>query len=161
MGFLLLIIALIGIVLTFVFIPLTFVWIWIAYGWKKATDYYGDLALAIDQAGGVYLKEALNRWTTKKGVDRYYFGDEDDTISYGTAMNFYKYCSNKFGRGIGKMLDFVDKDHMKKSIINKYKRDLEALKRLKDAELIEYKTEEVSDEEAFLRYVNKVNNKPR
>lgn len=161
MGILLLLIAVIGIVLTAVFIPLTFVWKWIAFGWKNATDYYGSLALAIDQAGGVYLKEALNRWTTKKGVKRYYFGDEDDTISYVTAMNYYKGASNGLGRAIGRMLDFADKDHMKKAILNKYKRDLEALKRLEDTKLIKVSVLDTTDEVVFKNYIKYVNNKPR
>ena len=161
MGLILILIAIIGILLTIVLAPVTFVWKWITFGWKDASNYLGSIALAIDQMGGVYLKEALNRWTTKPGVKRYYFGDEDDTISYVTAMNLYKACSNKFGRGIGKMLDFTDKNHMEKAVINKYKRDLEAVKRLEAAGLIKVDLKEVTEEEAFSSYIQNVTNKPR
>ena len=118
MGILLLIVALFGILITGILAPITFVWIWIAYGLKEALKYYGDIALSIDQTGNVYLKEALNRWTTGKNVNEYHYGDEDDTISYVTAMNFYKGNSNKFGKGIGKLLDFAEKDHLKVPVLD-------------------------------------------
>ena len=161
MGILLLIVALFGILITGILAPITFVWIWIAYGLKEALKYYGDIALSIDQTGNVYLKEALNRWTTGKNVNEYHYGDEDDTISYVTAMNFYKGNSNKFGKGIGKLLDFAEKDHLKKSIVYKYKRDLEAVERLRSARLISVNTRKVNDETAFKQYVKLVQNSKR
>lgn len=161
MGLILLITAIVGMALTIILLPFTFIWKWITFGWKDATKYLADIALAIDQAGNVYLRGPLNRWTTGRGVKRYYFGDEDDTISYVTAMNFYKKASNGFGRGIGKMLDFADKDHMKKAILNKYKRDLEALKRLEDASLVEVIEKGAEEKEVFVNYINHVNNQPR
>lgn len=159
MGILLLIIAILGILITGILAPFTFVWLWIAYGWKKASDYYGDIALSIDQTGNVYLKEALNRWTIRKNVNEDQYGDEDDTISYVTAMNYFKGNSNGFGKGIGKMLDFAEKDHLKKSIINKYKRDLEAVERLRSAKLISVKVKTVKEDRAFNQYVKLVKNK--
>ena len=55
---------------------------------------------------------------------------KDDTLSYVIAMNHKIGSLNKFGLFWANFLNKVDKDHLKKAIINKYYRDLEAYRRL-------------------------------
>lgn len=157
MGFILLLVALIGIVLTVVLIPFTFVWKWITFGLKNALSYLGDIAISIDQTGNVYLKEALNRWTIRRGVEQYFYGDDDDTISYVVAMNFYKGNLNKFGLMIARMLEKAENNHLRKAIHSKIKRDFESLDRLEKSGVVE--GSEVTEVNGLHNYIKKVDNK--
>lgn len=166
MGFLLFILSsVLEIVLGVIFGSINFVWHLIAFkwkdGWRKLDKYSLHMALAKDQYGNVMLKTPMNKILIK-GEGKYYFGDEDDTISYVTAMNYFKGTSTKFGAWLGRVLNKVDDGHMEKAIDNKILRDLEGLKRLQDAGLVS-KTVRASrlTDNSYKSYVKYVQNKPK
>lgn len=121
-------------------------------------------AMAEDQAANVSLFMIFNKLFTK-GKGRYYYGDEDDTISYATAMSFHKDLANSPARGLNSFLRFVDKDHDLKSINAKIVRDLEGAIRLQSAGIISYDLlKEVSEElkdDSWKLYVASVQNTHR
>jgi len=51
------------------------------------------------------------------------FGNEDDTVSYVLADNYVRDTLSSFGGYWAKFLDSADKDHLKKSIVNKINSD--------------------------------------
>ena len=131
-------------------------------GYKKVDAYFYDLALGKDQYGNIALAFPLNSFLKDEnnGLRKYFYGDEDDTISYVTGMNFFKGTGGKFTNFLGKVLDKVDKRHMAKSIDSKIKRDLEGLERLKASGIIEGTiTCDKLDKYSYLKYVNNVSNK--
>ncbi len=133
--------------------------------YNKISDYFLNMALSLDQFGNVNNKDFFNFIMIKKKnrkvigedyrdyynsktnkVEREYitlydyheFGDEDDTISYVIAMNYQRNSLNKFGVFWANFLNFVDKDHLKKAIVIKYYRDIEANRRLEKNNFKQY-----------------------
>ena len=168
MGFLLFLLATIlecilvgaGIVLTIV--KYLFILKW-KTGAKKLNAYFGKLALSKDQYGNVGVSIPMNSFLKERGdtgLIKYHYGDEDDTLSYVTGMNFFKGTGGKFTNWLGKTLNKVDPNHMEKSIEAKIRRDLEGLERLKASGIIEGTIScDKIDDQSYLKYVNNVNNK--
>ena len=120
-------------ILTVFYIPLTIVYhlftLKFLKGFNRVGEYFHQMALSIDQFANVSLQTPLNLLMIK-GEQKHLFGDEDDTVSYIIARNYYLNSLTKFGMFWAWFLNFVDTDHLDKAIDNKYKRDLEAYNRL-------------------------------
>jgi len=124
-------------------------------GWKKVDNYHLHMAYAEDQAGSVTLGKIFNKFFTK-GNRKVYYNDEDNSISYTTAMNFYKGASPKNKGGLFKMLEFFDKGHGIKSITGKIDRDIEAYERLKVSGILKTKEKAKLDKDSWKKYVANV-----
>jgi len=136
------------------------------WGGLKAIDkYYYHRALAKDQYGNVRFKLWMNKWMAKIYKKPYYYGDEDDTISYVTAMNYYKNLEDAKGllKFVAKGLEKAEKNHLKKAIQNKIQRDIEANERLMAAGIIPKNvlSNKTPILESWINYVDHVQNKPR
>jgi hypothetical protein len=134
MGVILFIIALVATsVLTAVYLPLSIIYHLItlrfAKGLKRSGKYFYQMALSLDQFANVSLQTPLNLLMIK-GEQKFVFGDEDDTVSYVIARNYYLNSLTKFGLFWAWFLNKVDTNHLDKAIDNKYKRDLEAYERI-------------------------------
>ena len=126
-----LIVSILSIVISLVYYLFSFNW---QLGLLKFGEYAYKMALSIDQFANVSVQNLLNWLLIRKGnIDFYSFGDEDDTVSYVIAMNQRMLSLNNFGKFWAWFLDFVDKDHLKKTIKNKDKRDLEAWNRIEES----------------------------
>ena len=107
MGVLLFIIAYI------LFLPLT---IFNALNVRKK-GYFLDTAINIDRFGNREFRFSLNKYLIHEdSANR--FGDFRETISSVLGKNQRGGTLTKFGIVICKVLDFIDKDHCKKSIQN-------------------------------------------
>ena len=155
-------------ILAIVFGLLTILYYIFTLKWRSGllaiNKYYHHRALAKDQYGNVRFKLWMNLWMSKDYDKPYYFGDEDDTISYATAMNYFKNFWNIKGllKFVGNILNKVDPNHLEKAINNKIERDIEALDRLKAAGLISsIILSPVVKDDDYLKYVKHVTNKPR
>ena len=118
-------------------------------GLKLINEYYYHRAFAKDQYGNVRFKIFMNMFMAENYSNPFYFGDEDDTISFATAMNYYKNKPKGLLKFVGNTLNKVDNDHLAKAINNKIKRDIEALERLKISGLI---TEEINVQPKYKDY---------
>ena len=126
-----LIISILSIIISLVYYLFSFNW---QLGLSKFGEYAYKMALSIDQFANVSVQNLLNWLLIRKGnIDFYSFGDEDDTVSYVIAMNQRMLSLNNFGKFWAWFLDFVDKNHLKKTIKNKEKRDLEAWNRIEES----------------------------
>lgn len=126
-----LIISILSIIISLVYYLFSFNW---QLGLSKFGEYAYKMALSIDQFANVSVQNLLNWLLIRKGnINFYSFGDEDDTVSYVIAMNQRMLSLNNFGKFWAWFLDFVDKNHLKKTIKNKEKRDLEAWNRIEES----------------------------
>lgn len=120
--------------INFVFTGVYFI---VAFKWKtgaaELAKWFFKNALANDQSGNVQSAAMFQLIFTKKGAEP--FGNEDDTVSYVLARNYYKYKLTFAGRALGYILELIDKDHLTKSIESKIKSDREAAKRLQKGEI--------------------------
>lgn len=94
----------------------------------------------------------------------YYFGDEDDTISYAIGMNYFKSSTTGIGSWLGDLLNKIEPEHMEIAINKKIERDIEGLTRLKQAGLIDQcgeVKEELLHDGAFTLYTSRVSKTPR
>jgi hypothetical protein len=130
-------------------------------GLKALNNYYYHLAFAQDQYGNVKFKVWMNKFMAENYPNPYYFGDEDDTISYCTAMNYYKNRSKGLLSFVGNTLNLVDNNHLHKAITNKIKRDIEAYERLKVSGIIKTKEVITIKKTYYLKYISKVQNEKR
>lgn len=105
-------------------------------GLKKWNRHALHQALAEDQSACVSQYMLLNKLFTRN-KSTFHYGDEDDTISYCTAMSFHKDPSNSPAKGLNNFLRFMDKDHDLKSINSKIIRDVEGFNRLVKAGIVE------------------------
>lgn len=123
-------------VLTFWYKPIYF---FSRYGFKQGLLEWNrhnlHQAMAEDQSANVSLYPMMNKLFTK-GKASWHYGDEDDTISYCSAMSYRKDPDNSPAKGLVKFLRFVDKDHDLKAINAKVLRDLEGLGRLQSAGIV-------------------------
>ena len=126
-----LIISILSIVISLVYYLFSFNW---QLGLSKFGEYAYKMALSIDQFANVSVQNLLNWLLIRKGnINFYSFGDEDDTVSYVIAINQRMLSLNNFGKFWAWFLDYVDEDHLKKTIKNKDKRDLEAWNRIEES----------------------------
>jgi len=167
MGFILYIFArFFGVILDLFFMPLTFAYYLFTFRFKKSfrliERYFYHLAFSFDQFANVRYKVWLNKFMAEKYKRTFYYGDEDDTISYCTAMNYYKNKNEAKGllKFVAIMLDKVDKNHLEKAIKNKIKRDFEALKRLEKTNIVFVDYNNVSKND-WKKYVQSITNKKR
>ena len=79
---------------------------YIAYVIKK-------IAVSIDQLGNVVCGDLFNITLSKTGAP---FGNEDETVSKVLAKNLHNLT--KVGQLLVNFLEYVDKGHMKKSLID-------------------------------------------
>lgn len=94
------------------FLPLT---IFNALNVKKK-GYFKDTAINIDKFGNREFRFSLNKYLiTEKSPDR--FGNIEETISSVLGKNQRDKTLSKFGKMICFILDKLDKEHCKKSII--------------------------------------------
>jgi hypothetical protein len=108
MGFLLFIIA------TILWLPMTLVnWICVAFQYGLSNEYFLQTAIDIDRFGNHNFRCFLN---TTMQVNGYEFGDVRETISSALGKNQRDGTLSKFGKIICNILDWLDKDHCKKSI---------------------------------------------
>ena len=165
MGILLFIVSVVALIslwaivssITVIYYLVTFKW---KTGLKLVNAYFYKCAFGIDQFGNIFLGPACNWLLVISKARHYFFGDEDDSLSYVIAMNFFKAVASVMGIGFGNMLDWLDSNHMQKAIQNKIQRDMEALRRLETAGVISYVM--VSDPEiANKDYIDKVWNEKR
>ena len=98
-------------------------------GLKALNELFYKIALSIDQLGNVVCAVPFQFLFTK-GLDAHQFGDEDDTVSYVIARNFYRDRLTWLGRLLAYTLELCDKGHLKKAIENKIKKDKEAYVRV-------------------------------
>lgn len=107
MGFILFLIAYI------LFLPLT---IFNALN-VRSKGYFLDTAINLDRFGNREFRFSLNKYLIHKdSVNR--FGDVRETISSVLGKNQRANTLTKLGVCICNILDFIDKDHCKKSIKN-------------------------------------------
>lgn len=118
--------SILGIAFSFVYHLLTLKW---KQGLLRSGAYFYQMGLAIDQFGNVSMHPLFNLIMVKRKLKFHPFGDEDDTLSYVFAMNYNQNTLNKFGLFWANFLNFVDKNHLEKALINKIKRDKEAFDR--------------------------------
>lgn len=104
MGFLLFIIAYV------LWLPLTVLNFFVV--WKKG--YFKSTAISIDKFGNREFRTLFNRTLVKK--NGYRFGDERETVSSALGKNQRDKTLTRLGKIICGILDFLDKNHCKKSI---------------------------------------------
>lgn len=80
----------------------------------EAPEYFLNMAIGIDQLGNVLISPVANVLLIKK--NGYQFGVIDETISSVLGKNQQFNTLRLPGRLIAGILDFIDKDHCKKSI---------------------------------------------
>lgn len=108
MGILLFIIA------TILWIPLTVInWVFVAFQYGLSNEYFLQTAIDIDRFGNHNFRCFLN---TTMQYNGYAFGDVNETISSALGKNQRDKTLTKFGNIICNILDFLDKNHCKKSI---------------------------------------------
>jgi hypothetical protein len=131
MKFLLFVIALVPTtILTLLWLPINIIYHIFTFKWKtgskKIGRYFYQMALSIDQFANVSLQTPLNFLLVNRQSEYVSHGSEDDTISYVIARNQQLNSLTWFGKFWAWFLDKVDKDHLKKTLINKRKQELDA-----------------------------------
>ena len=126
-----LIVSILSIVISLVYYLFSFNW---QLGLSKFGKYAHKMALSIDKFANISVQNLLNWFLIKKGsINFFSFGYDNDTVSYVIAMNQRMLSLNKFGKFWAWFLDYVDKDHLKKAIESRDKRDLEAWNRIEES----------------------------
>lgn len=90
-------------------------------GVKQLNAWFYKMALAIDQFGNVSCSSTLRLLLTKR--EGHEFGNEDDTVSYVIGRNKFKNTLTIIGKGIERILNFLDKKHAEKAIEKKIESD--------------------------------------
>lgn len=85
-----------------------------AFREKRLEEYFKQMSIKIDVLGNVMGKDIFNKTLREK--EGYSFGNNCDTISYSMAINKRFNNLSKFGKLIEKLLNFVDNNHLEKSI---------------------------------------------
>lgn len=149
-------------ILTFMFGLATILYFLVTLRWleglKAIDDYYYTLAFAQDQYGNVKFAVWLNMLMAKKYDNPYFYGDVDDTISYPTAMNYYKNKPRGLLKFVGNVLDKAEDNHMTKAITSKILRDVEAFERLKVSGILDTDLKVVVGDKDYLKYIDEVTN---
>lgn len=81
---------------------------------KALVKYYMVCAESGDQTGNAYCYPFLNLTFRKKGG--YDYGDKDETVSSAMGKNARLKKQTKFAYIIGQILEWLDPNHLKKSI---------------------------------------------
>ena len=80
----------------------------------RKSGYFRDTASNIDRFANREFRAMLNKFL--KTPQGYLFGDERETISSALGKNQRDNTLTKAGRALCAILDYLDKDHCKKSI---------------------------------------------
>lgn len=121
------IVGVISIVFTPVYYLITFEW---RSGLKQLDQWFWRLALSIDQTGNVLCGSTLKVMMTREYGHP--FGDEDDTVSYVLGRNKCKDALTILGRGVVRILGWIEKDHVDIAIYKKIEKDQQARNRLNE-----------------------------
>lgn len=81
---------------------------------KDISNYFHNIAFAIDQLGNVMGGPLMNKWLLKKNPVKLY-GNPDETISHVTGVNYKNKCLTLLGYFIAYCLNTVDKNHVEKA----------------------------------------------
>lgn len=85
------------------------------FHWKRFSGYYRTYAVGIDRFGNSTYKSLFNATLIKP--EGYQFGNFEETISSVLGKNQRDNTLTKTGKILVKILDTIDKDHCKKSIM--------------------------------------------
>lgn len=115
-----------------VFLPFTLVYYLVTLKWKSGFKAFEkwmlQLALSLDQLGNRLCSVPFKYIFLKRGIE--WEGDIDLTVSYVIAINYNRGTLSVAGKVLAWVLNFLDKDHLKKSIEAQRKNDFKACKRL-------------------------------
>ena len=113
-----LLLALISIVLFILLEPISFIYVLFIkekFTRKRLAGYWRGFAIAVDCFGNYQYKSLWNRFLrTENG---YEFGDFRETISSALGKNQRDGTLSKTGEKLAKILDKIDREHCKKSIM--------------------------------------------
>lgn len=90
--------------------------VWKNPNWKTFTGYFMQSAIDIDVFGNHNLRTLLN--TLCRKANGYKFGAEGETISSALGKNQRDKTLSSVGSFVVAVLNFLEKDHCKKSINN-------------------------------------------
>lgn len=86
-----------------------------SFTWRRLNGYFRRMAIAVDRFGNYQYSSLLNAvLITEEG---YKFGNFLETISSVLGKNERDGTLTKCGKGLVKILNWLDKDHCKKSIV--------------------------------------------
>lgn len=108
-------------ILFWVLLPIGKLFTWVKH--IVRLDYQGyqkqmyNEALSIDQLGNVFYKDLFTFCLITKHSN-FAFGNADHTISLVLAVNYYGGTTNIVGFTLVRFIEFCDKNHMAKAIIN-------------------------------------------
>ena len=112
-----LLLALIAIVLFILLEPISFIYVLFIkekFTRKRLAGYWRGFAIAVDRFGNYQYKSLWNRFLIAE--DGYKFGDFRETISSALGKNQKDETLSKTGEKLANILDWLDKEHCKKSI---------------------------------------------
>lgn len=84
---------------------------------KDISNYFHNIAFAIDQLGNVMGGPLMNKWLLKKNPAKLY-GNPDETISHVTGVNYKAEKLTSFGYFVAHCLDAAEKNHVEKAAEN-------------------------------------------
>ena len=84
-------------------------------GWKELRQYCENIAVTEDQSGNVYMSFMFNDIMINK-YSFNFFGDPDETLSSVYGKNYTTGKLTKFGKFWQILLDWIDTNHVTKSI---------------------------------------------
>lgn len=112
MGIILYIVAKIG---YFILSPITMLYAVVKLTFKGGlTNYFHNLAFAIDQLGNVMIAPMANDLLLKKEAPKLY-GNPDETISHVTGVNYKARTLTHGGYFVAHTLDALDENHVSKA----------------------------------------------
>lgn len=120
-----LLLAILSVILTYAFAPFLVVYNIIRAfvtkgfkgGYRYLDEYFRRVAVSVDVMGNTTGDQAWNDFWVKE--DSYYPFGRLETISKVMGINDAINNLTKFGRIMGSALNFIDRDHLKKSV-NEY-----------------------------------------
>lgn len=84
---------------------------------KSLSNYFVEVAIALDIAGNVMMQHVLNDGLLIKNADTYYFGNKKETISSVIGKNSITGTLNGAGKTLNAFLNLIDKNHAYNSIM--------------------------------------------
>lgn len=99
----------------FLFIPLSFINLFCVIYIFKDLNYFRQSAVNIDKFGNSEFRTLFNLTLIKK--EGYKFGNPNETISSTLGKNEKDNTLSSVGKGLVWLLNLIDKDHCKKSIV--------------------------------------------
>ena len=117
-----LLLTILSVILTYAFAPFlviynvirAFVTKGLKGGYRYLDDYFRRVAVSVDVMGNTTGDQAWNDFWIKE--DRHHPFGRLETISKAMGINDAIGNLTKFGRVMGAILNFIDRDHLKKSI---------------------------------------------